>query len=154
MATISGMFGSTIRDRRQQLHLSQEELSRLINTSVSYVSNIEAGRRRPSEKVVVKLAEVLGLDARQLILFAIPKIGSFLSEPKSSEEKSAWKTFLNNEALRETYKITDQELEMLSKVAMMGEVKSSQDFIFILKSIRQALHKWSGSGRRGRATPS
>ena len=142
MATISGMFGSTIRDRRRQLHLTQEELSRLINTSVSYVANLEGGRRRPSDKVVMKLAEVLGLDARELFLFAIPKIGSFLSELKSSEEMSAWKTFLNSEALRETYNITDRELQMFSKVAMMGEVRSSQDFIFILKSIRQALRKW------------
>jgi hypothetical protein len=55
---------------------------------------------------------------------------------------SAWKTFLNSEALRETYNITDRELQMFSKVAMMGEVRSSQDFIFILKSIRQALRKW------------
>jgi len=142
MATISGMFGSKIRDRRRQLHLTQEELSRLINTSVSYVANLEGGRRRPSDKVVMKLAEVLGLDARELFLFAIPKIGSFLSELKSSEEMSAWKTFLNSKALRETYNITDRELQMLSKVAMMGEVRSSQDFIFILKSIRQALRKW------------
>jgi transcriptional regulator with XRE-family HTH domain len=142
MATISGMFGSTIRDRRRQLHLTQEELSRLINTSVSYVANLEGGRRRPSDKVVMKLAEVLGLDARELFLFAIPKIGLFLSELKSSEEMSAWKTFLNSEALRETYNITDRELQMFSKVAMMGEVRSSQDFIFILKSIRQALRKW------------
>jgi transcriptional regulator with XRE-family HTH domain len=146
MATISGMFGSTIRDRRRQLHLTQEELSHLINTSVSYISNLEGGRRRASEKVVMKLAEVLGLDAHELLLFAIPKIGSFLSELKSSEDISAWKTLLKNEALRETYNITDRELEMMSKVAMMGEVRSSQDFIFILKSIRQALRKMDRLG--------
>ena len=75
MATISGIFGSTIRDRRRQLYLTQEELSHLINTSVSYISNLEGGRRRASEKVVMKLAEVLGLDAHELLLFAIPKIG-------------------------------------------------------------------------------
>jgi len=94
----------------------------------------------------MRLAEVLGLDAHELLLFAIPKIGSFLSELKSSEDISAWKTLLKNEALRETYNITDRELEMMSKVAMMGEVRSSQDFIFILKSIRQALRKMARLG--------
>ena len=142
MPPISRSFGSSIRDRRLQLHLTQEQLARLVNCSVSYITNLEAGRGRPSEKLVIKLAEALGLDSRELLLFTIPRITSLLSEPKSPEKISAWKSFLNNEGLRKSYNITDRELEILSKVAMMGEVRSSQDFIFILKSIRQAVCKW------------
>ncbi len=139
MPPISRSFGRSIRDRRLQLHLTQEQLARLVNCSVSYITNLEAGRGRPSEKLMIKLAEALGLDSRELLLFTIPRITSLLSEPKSP---SAWKSFLNNEGLRKSYNITDRELEILSKVAMMGEVRSSQDFIFILKSIRQAVRKW------------
>jgi transcriptional regulator with XRE-family HTH domain len=139
MAPISRSFGSSIRDRRRQRHLTQEQLARLVDRSASYISNLEAGRRRPSEKLVMKLAEALELDSRELFLFTIPGLTSLLSEPETSEKMSAWKTFLNNEDLHKAYNITDRELEMLSKVAMMGEVQSSQDFIFILKSIRRAV---------------
>jgi transcriptional regulator with XRE-family HTH domain len=142
MAPISRTFGSSIRDRRLQLHLTQEQLARLVNSSASYISNLEAGRRRPSEKLVMKLAEALALDSRELLLFTVSRITSLLSEPETSQEISAWKTFLDNEGLHKTYNITDRELQLLSKVAMMGEVRSSQDFIFILKSVRQAARKW------------
>jgi transcriptional regulator with XRE-family HTH domain len=142
MAPISRSFGSSIRERRLQLHLTREQLARLVKSSASYISNLEADRRRPSEKLVTKLAEALELDSRELLLFTIPGLTSFLSEPETSQKKSAWKTFLNNEELHKAYNITDRELEMLSKVAMMGEVRSSEEFIFILKSIRQAARKW------------
>jgi transcriptional regulator with XRE-family HTH domain len=105
--------------------------------SASYISNLEAGRRRPSEKILIKLADVLDLDVRDLFVYAIPEIASFLSVPKASDEMSAWDSFLKDEALLETYKITSQEIGILSRVSMMGEVRSSQDFIFILKAIRR-----------------
>jgi hypothetical protein len=34
--------------------------------------------------------------------------------------------------------MTDQEMQTLSQVALMGEVRSSRDFLFILNTIRQA----------------
>jgi hypothetical protein len=41
--------------------------------------------------------------------------------------------------LREIHEITDQEMETLSQVAKMGEVRAPRDFLFILNAIRQAL---------------
>jgi len=41
--------------------------------------------------------------------------------------------------VRKVHNISDQEMETLSQVAMMGEVRSSRDFVFILNSIRQSL---------------
>ena len=41
--------------------------------------------------------------------------------------------------LRKIHNITDQEMEALARVAMMGEVRAPREFIFILNTIRQSL---------------
>jgi transcriptional regulator with XRE-family HTH domain len=58
----------------------REQVARRINTSVGYVAHLEAAKRHPSPKVVVKVAGALGLDARDLFLLANPKVGSLISE--------------------------------------------------------------------------
>jgi hypothetical protein len=36
-------------------------------------------------------------------------------------------------------RVTTQEMEMLARVALMGEVRSTRDFLYILNTVRQAL---------------
>jgi transcriptional regulator with XRE-family HTH domain len=132
-------FGRIIRERRQHLNLTQEEVARRIKTSVPYIGHLEAAKRHPSGKVVVKLSEALGLDAGELFLLANPKVGFLISEPRKPDPISAWKAFVKDTMLRKIHNITDQEMETLSQVAKMGEVHSPRDFIFILNTIRQAL---------------
>src|SRR5260370_12149648 len=132
-------FANVIRERRRQLDLTQEELARRINASVQYITHLEAAKRHPSRKIVVKLADALGLDARDLFLLANPRVDSLISEQRKSGGSSAWDAFVKDEELRRIHNITDQELALLSGVAMMGEVRSPGDFVFILISIRQAL---------------
>ncbi|MGC1808785.1 MAG: helix-turn-helix transcriptional regulator, partial [Candidatus Binataceae bacterium] len=59
-------FGQVIRERRRQLDLTQEEVAHRIKTSTPYVGHLESGKRHPSDKIVTRLAEVLGLDRRDL----------------------------------------------------------------------------------------
>ncbi len=47
--------------------------------------------------------------------------------------------FVKDVKVRKIHNITDQEMEILSRVAKMGEVRAPRDFIFILNTIRQAL---------------
>jgi transcriptional regulator with XRE-family HTH domain len=61
-------FGRVIRERRRQLDLTQEDVARRIKTSATYIAHLEAAKRHPSEKVVVKLANILGLDPREACL--------------------------------------------------------------------------------------
>jgi DNA-binding XRE family transcriptional regulator len=135
----SRSFGRVIRERRRQLDLTQEEVARRIKASGSYVAHLETGKRHPSRQVVVKLTDVLGLDARELFLLANPKVGPLISEQVKSDGTSAWDAFVGDEKLRKVHNITDQEMAALSKVAMMGRVRSPRDFVFILNAIRQAL---------------
>jgi transcriptional regulator with XRE-family HTH domain len=132
-------FASVIRNRRRQLDLTQEEVARRIGTSVAYIAHLEADRRHPSEKVVVELARVLGLDPRELFFLANPETKGLVTQKPDDNGGSVWEAFASDEKLRESHKITDQEMETLSRVALMGEVRSSRDFIFILQTIRHAL---------------
>ena len=137
----SQRFGNVIRERRRQLDLTQEEVARRIATSVPYVGHLESGKRHPSEKVVIKLGKVLGLDARELFILANPQAKMLLSPARGAEGNSAWDVFSKDAGLRKFHDITDDEMQVLSEVAMMGEVRSPRDFIFILNTIRHALGK-------------
>lgn len=132
-------FANVIRERRRQLDLTQEEVAQRINASDSYIAHLEAGRRHPPGKVVVKLANVLGLDPRELFFLANPATRVLISEQPESSGVSAWDAFVGDERLRKIHKITDQEMAALSKVAMMGRVRSPRDFVFILNAIRHAV---------------
>src|SRR5208282_4401911 len=53
-------FGQVLRERRRQLDLTQEEVARRIKTSTPYIGHLESAKRHPSDKIVTRLAEVLG----------------------------------------------------------------------------------------------
>ena len=132
-------FGQVIRDRRRQLDLTQEEVARRIKTSTPYVGHLESGKRHPSDKIVSRLAEVLGLDRRELFFLANPRAQALLSQHEETPDNSAWEDFRKNEQTRRLHSISNEEMEALSRVALMGEVRSQRDFIYILNTIRQAL---------------
>ena len=52
-------IGATIREMRQMRGLTQDQLSQEAMMSRAYVANIEAGRKRPSMKVVARIADAL-----------------------------------------------------------------------------------------------
>ena len=135
---VSPTFGQVIHKRRRQLDLTQEDVAGRIRTSVPYIGHLESAKRHPSEKVVARLAEVLGLDPRELFLLANPGTMALLSQEPASGG-SAWDRFATDEGLLRLHNVTSEEMQTLSQVAMMGEVRSSRDFLFILNTIRQAL---------------
>jgi len=132
-------FGQVIRERRRQLDQTQEEVARRIKTSTPYVGHLESGKRHPSDKIVTRLAEVLGLDRRELFFLANPRAQALLNPEPPSEAVSAWEEFRKNEQLRRIHNITSEEMEMLSRVALLGEVRSPRDFIYILNTVRHAV---------------
>jgi len=137
--TGSQRFGSLIRERRRQLGLTQESIARRIGTSIPYVGHLEADKRHPSEKIVLKLARVLGLDAGELFLLANPTTKDLIAQQTEAPGRSAWEVFSTDTRLHKLYNITEPEMELLSELAMMGEVRSPRDFLFVLNTIRHAL---------------
>lgn len=52
-------IGPFIRRRRDELDLSLRELARKLDCSPAFISDIELGRRHPSDKVLAEIARVL-----------------------------------------------------------------------------------------------
>jgi transcriptional regulator with XRE-family HTH domain len=134
-------FGDVIRNRRRELDLTQDEVASRINTSAAHMSQLESGKRHPSNKVVTRLAEVLGLDNRELFFLANPHTGALLSAQPDTEvaSVSAWEEFRNNEELRRIHNVSDNEMEMLSRVALLGELSSPRELIYILNTVRHVV---------------
>jgi transcriptional regulator with XRE-family HTH domain len=132
-------LGPVLRERRRQLDLTQQEVARRIKTSTPYVGHLEADKRRPSNKVLTRLADVLGLSRRDLFILANPRVVELLGSSESDRRNSAWDLFRRDEEIRRVYHITVAEIELLSKVALMGDVISPRDFLFILNAVRHAL---------------
>jgi transcriptional regulator with XRE-family HTH domain len=132
-------LGLVLRERRRKLDLTQLEVARRIGTSTPYVGHLESGKRHPSEKVIGRLAEVLGLERRDLFFLANPRALELVQTPTGSGRRSAWDVFRRDERLQRLHSVTKDELELLSRVAKMGEVSAPKDFVYILTTIRHAL---------------
>jgi transcriptional regulator with XRE-family HTH domain len=65
------------------LGLTQREVARRIKASVSYVGHLESGKRIPSDKLLRRLAQILELDRRELILLVYPSVEG-LPRPKKT----------------------------------------------------------------------
>ena len=140
MATGNHAFSKIIRDRRRQLDLTQREVAIRIKTSTPYVGHLESGKRHPSERILSRLAEVLRIDRRELFFLANPGTKVLLDEEQAAvQESSAWEEFRSDASMHRLHQITARELYMLSQVALMGQVRTSRDFIYILNTVRQSL---------------
>ena len=59
-------LGKRIRELREELDLSLRELAKTLDVSAAFLSDVELGRRYPSEKVLIKIAQVLGTSVEDL----------------------------------------------------------------------------------------
>ncbi len=135
-------FGEVIRRRRRELDLTQGELAQTIETSTPYVGLLESDQRHPSDAIVSKLADALGLDRGELFFLANPDTRELLkTEVQTEDSASAWEQFRADQKLHRLHGVTSEEMGMLQRVALMGEIGSARDFVYILNTVRQALAK-------------
>jgi len=139
MSVLNAVFGQVIRDRRRQSELTQQQVAKRVGTSTPYVGHLEAGKRHPSDEIVTRLADALGFDRRELYFLANPHAKALLHPAEPSKADSAWEEFRRDEKIKRIHNINAKEMNMLSQVALMGQVRSSRDFIYILNTVRQAL---------------
>ena len=132
-------FGQMIRNRRRQSNLTQEQVALRVGASTPYVGHLESGKRHPSDEIVTRLADALGFDRRELFFIANPRAKELFNPPDKNDGQTAWEEFRGDETVVRFHAITDKEMNMLSQVAMLGQVRSSRDFIYILNTVRQAL---------------
>ena len=135
-------FGEVVRRRRRELDLTQGELAQTIETSTPYVGLLESDQRHPSDAIVSKLADALGLDRGELFFLANPDTRELLkTEVQAESSASAWEQFRADQKLHRLHGVTSEEMGMLQRVALLGEIGSARDFVYILNTVRQALAK-------------
>lgn len=66
----SDSLGQRLKKERLALGLTQRDLADAVGITVPYMSKIEAGKETPTDEKIAKLAEVLRLNADELILAA------------------------------------------------------------------------------------
>jgi transcriptional regulator with XRE-family HTH domain len=138
----SRTFGEVLRRRRRELDLTQGELANMIDTSTPYVGLLESDQRHPSDAIVTKLADALGLERGELFFLANPDTRELLkNENEPPKLNSAWEAFRADQRLHRLHNVTTEEMGMLSRVALMGEIGSPREFVYILNTVRQALSR-------------
>ena len=60
-------LGKFIRNGRQDLKLTQEQLAEKLNCNLSYLGNIERGKNIPSLKLFCRIIQILSLSADEFI---------------------------------------------------------------------------------------
>ena len=131
-------LGRVLRRRRRQLELTQAQVATKVGCRANYIGYLESGARRPSQKLLFKLARALDLDSHELFLLANPQVRDVVAAQSDTREP-AWERFKANRRLHTRQGITAAELDALESVATLGPVRSQRDFLFILQTIRQAL---------------
>jgi len=61
------IFGTIIRDVRNQKSISQEELSRKTGLDRSFLSQIETGKKSPSLSTILKLSKAFDINISDLM---------------------------------------------------------------------------------------
>ncbi|WHY66178.1 helix-turn-helix transcriptional regulator [Neobacillus sp. SuZ13] len=59
-------IGQTIKNAREMLHMSQEELAQKVRVGIHTIEKYESGEQIPSTQTLLKLSTVLDLPATEL----------------------------------------------------------------------------------------
>ncbi len=132
-------LGELLKARREGLGLTQRSLALKVGVEASHIAFIESGRRKPSLKLVARIADTLGLDRQELLILAHPEAKALIAEPKSETQKKiapSWQRFIKNDELLARYQVTDRELRSLEHLSLLGTVRSPKEFLTILTLIR------------------
>jgi transcriptional regulator with XRE-family HTH domain len=129
----------TVRTRREGLGLTQYSLGRKLGVEASHIAFIESGRRKPSLKLIGRLADILGLDRQDLLVMAHPEVRELIGKTKREKLPDAspsWQRFIGNQQLLARYNVTVGELRVLENLSLLGTVRSAKEFLAILMLIR------------------
>src|SRR5215472_13670924 len=112
----SNPLGETVRRHREALGLTQRTLAQKLGVEPSHVAFIESGRRKPSLKLVARLADMLGVDRQKFLILAHPEAGELIpnaTPAKPQKTSPSWQRFIENEGLLRRYNVTNRELRAL-----------------------------------------
>src|SRR5216683_4935489 len=132
-------LGESLKSRREALGLTQRSLAQKLGVEASHVAFIESGRRKPSLKLVARIADTLGLDRQDVLLLAHPEVSVLLSRPEAEPRQRpplSWQRFTKNSALLARFHVTKRELQVLEHLSLLRAAISTKEFLAILTLIR------------------
>jgi transcriptional regulator with XRE-family HTH domain len=135
----TNQLGEVVKSGREGLGLTQRSLAQQLGVEASHIAFIESGRRKPSLKLVGRLADILGLDRQTLLILAHPEAKELIAEVKQEKGLKAslpWQRFIGNHELLARYNVCDRELRALEGLSLLGTVHSAKEFLAILTLIR------------------
>ncbi len=119
MRTLSDSFGKLLRSLRLESGIGLRELSRLIEKSPGYLSDVESGNvPPPSKEIIVQIANALNVDKKNL-LNAAKKIDPELSEDVVEQPQVA--DFLRMAKDQEFNNDDWDRLTQLAKLSKLGK---------------------------------
>ncbi len=132
-------LGELLKIRRQALGFTQRELAAKVGVEPSHVAFIESERRKPSLKLIARMADVLGIDRQELLLLVHPEAKALLVETATKPSRKgmpSWQRFIKDHALLARYHVTKRELQVLEHLSLLGTALSAKEFLAILTLLR------------------
>jgi transcriptional regulator with XRE-family HTH domain len=132
-------LGELLKTHRETLSFTQRSLAEKLGVEASHVAFIESGRRKPSLKLIARMADILGLDRQEVLVLAHPEARALLTATKPKPPKHtnpSWQRFIKDYALLTRYHVTKRELQHLEQISMLGTAMSAKEFLAILTLIR------------------
>jgi transcriptional regulator with XRE-family HTH domain len=101
------IFASNMKKYRKKRQFSQMKLAEMLNTTTSYIGEIEINRKKPSLDMVEKIADVLGIEPFRLFL-------ENKDEESESGENSLADSYLERLSTSERQNLTKRLIALIS----------------------------------------
>jgi transcriptional regulator with XRE-family HTH domain len=88
MAEEENLFGQEIKRLRREASYTQGKLAKLAGISASYISQLETGYKKPTDRVITKLSGPLGVPENSLLI-TVGKIKMDLAGTLATERREA-----------------------------------------------------------------
>lgn len=123
--SLKGKFGDELRALRLQAGKSMGDVARLLGVSVTFISDVERGRRGPlSPDNVTKAAEFLGVDPKPLLTKAAKEKGSI---KLSAVNATPMHLAVGAGLARRWADLTPEQLQQIGKVLGEEDEESGKD---------------------------
>ena len=133
-----GALGEYLKVRRAALGLTQRSLALRLGIAPGYMTMIEKGERRPSFKLIARIADTLRVDRQQLLFTAYPEAKEFVTQPndtRQTKSSRSWRSFIKDRTLLAGYHVSERELQTLAP-SLSGMSLSSKQFLAIVLLVR------------------
>ena len=142
-SSIQLTLGQILRNRREEMRLSQRELAFKLGIDAEHIAELESDcGTRPSFPLLRRAADALGLEKDLLFQLAETGMRSISGArkvaPNPQQCREVFAAFARNRNLLARFNVKPQELKALSQVSLMGKVADTEALLFILEAIRKA----------------